>query len=118
MLRLLRRAKPDPGKELKAILGEVQLPTFPMIVTHALEKVRATESSTSEIADLVASDPGLSVGLLGTVNSAAFALRHRVRNIHHAVSLLGRNQLESLLISMAMRFPILLPPAGMTRLPF
>ena len=33
----------------------------------------------------------------------AFALRHKVRGVHHAVSLLGRSQLESMLISMAVR---------------
>lgn len=103
MLRMLRRKKSDPRKGLRAVLGEVELPTFPAVVTTALERVRDEDVSFDEMADLMSSDPGLSVRLLGTVNSAAFAMRHRVRNIHHAVSLLGRNQLESVLISLAVR---------------
>ena len=101
MLELFKKKPADPRKELKGILGDCELPSFPAIVTTVLERVRDPDSATAEIADLMSSDPGLSVRLLGTVNSAAFALRHEVRNIHHAVSLLGRNQLESMLISMA-----------------
>jgi HD-like signal output (HDOD) protein len=99
----LFKKKTDPKEKLRSALGEIELPTFPTVVASALERVRDDEASTPEISDLLSSDPGLSVRLLGTVNSASFALRHRVRNVHHAVSLLGRNQLESLLISMAVR---------------
>jgi len=85
------------------MLGDCKLPAFRAIVSTALERVRDDAASSAEIADLMSSDPGLSVRLLGTVNSAAFALRHQVRSVHHAVSLLGRNQLESMLISIATR---------------
>lgn len=103
MLGLFKKKKKDAKESLRVALGDIELPTFPSVVTCALDRVRDDEASTAEISDLLASDPGLSVRLLGTVNSAAFAMRHRVRNVHHAISLLGRNQLESLLISIAVR---------------
>ena len=79
MLGLFGKKKSDPKEELRAVLGECELPTFPAVVANVLQRVRDDEASSSEISDLVSSDPGLSVRLLGTVNSAAFALRHRVR---------------------------------------
>lgn len=101
MLKLFKRKASDPKEELRAVLGDYDLPCFPAIIMSALERIRDNEASLASIADLMSSDPGLSVRLIGTVNSAAFGLRHTVRNIHHAASLLGRNQLESMLISLA-----------------
>lgn len=102
MLKLLkRRKKVDPARRLREVLGDYELPSFPSVLVSALEKVRDPDSSPREIGDTVGADPGLSVRLLGTVNSPAFGLRNRVRSIDHAISLLGRDQLESLLISMA-----------------
>lgn len=103
MLGLFKRKRVDPRDELCAVLGGSELPSFPAVITAALEKVRDVDASVASIADVIVADPGLSVRVLGTVNSAAFALRHQVKSIHHAVSLMGRGQLESLLISMAMR---------------
>ncbi len=103
MLGLFSKKKADPKEELRTILGDVELPTFPAIVTTVLERIRDENVSFNEISDLLAGDPGLTVKLLGTVNSAAFALRQTVKSIHHAVSLIGRNQLESMLISVAAR---------------
>ena len=102
MLGLFKK-KTDPKKEIRAVLGDVELPTFSSIVTTVMERIREEDVSFTEISDLMAGDPGLTVRLLGTVNSAAFALRQRVKSVHHAVSILGRNQLESMLISVAVR---------------
>ena len=101
MLNIFKKKQIDPKEQMKAVLGDYHLQSFPVIVMNALEKVRDIDASNSEISELVASDPGLSVRLLTTVNSAAYALRHKVNNIDHAVSLMGRGELESLLISMA-----------------
>lgn len=86
---------------MKEVLGDYRLPSFPAVIMSALEKVRDMDASQADIAGLVLSDPGLSVKLLTTVNSAAYSLKHKVNNIDHAVSLMGRGELESVLISMA-----------------
>jgi len=103
MLGLFKKKNADPKREIRAVLGDVELPTFPAIVTTVLDRIRDEDVSFNDISDLLAGDPGLTVRLLGTVNSAAFGLRQTVKSIHHAVSLLGRNQLESTLISVAVR---------------
>jgi HD-like signal output (HDOD) protein len=78
-----------------------ELPTFPAIYLEALQQVRDVESSTGALADVLATDPGLTARLLRTVNSAAFGLRSQVTSVHHAVSLLGRGHVESMLVSLA-----------------
>lgn len=101
MLNIFKSKGVDAKEKMKALLGDYQLPSFPVVIMNALEKVRDADASSAQIAELVASDPGLSVKLLTTVNSAAYALRNKVNNIDHAVSLMGRGELESILISMA-----------------
>jgi HD-like signal output (HDOD) protein len=102
-LHILTRRATHPAQELQAVLGDYELPSFPALLLKALEKVRDDEASDADIASLVSADPGFSVRLLTTVNSAAFSLMHKVSNVDHAVSLLGRGELESLLISIAVR---------------
>lgn len=101
MLNIFKKREIDPKEQMKAVLGDYKLPSFPLIILNVLEKVRDADESASEISELVATDPGLSVRVLTTVNSAAYALKHKVNNIDHAVSLMGRGELESILISMA-----------------
>jgi HD-like signal output (HDOD) protein len=103
MLTSLWRKKVDPQQRLREVLGDEALPSFPAVVLNALQRVREPDCDLSEVANVVANDPGLSVQVLRTVNSAALALRHRVRSVHHAVSLLGRGELESILISIGVR---------------
>lgn len=96
-----RKAKQQhPGGDLKTVLGDYELPNFPSTVMKALQELRRPGVQLSKIGDTVAADPGVSVSLLRTVNSAAFSFRHRVKNVHHAVAILGHGQLESLLISL------------------
>lgn len=99
-LGFLRRKKRSAA-ELMRELGDADLPVFPAIVTGALSAIRDEQADLGPAVDGLAADPGVSVKLLSTVNSAAFGLRHEVRSIHHAAALLGRNQLESLLICCA-----------------
>ncbi len=80
---------------------DYELPHFPVVTLRALELIRDGDSSTEEISLAVSGDPAATVKILATVNSAAFALRRPVDNIDQAVCLIGRNELESLLISMA-----------------
>lgn len=96
-----RTATVDPEAELKAILDGYELPTFPAIYLEALQQVRDESASTAALADTLATDPGLTMRLLRTVNSAAFGLRSEVTSVHHAVSLLGRASVESMLLSLA-----------------
>jgi len=93
----------DPAARLKRALGDFELPTFPAAVLEALAMARDPEASTAAIGDAVALDPGLSARILTRVNSPAFGLRRRVESVSHAVAMLGRGPVESILVSVGVR---------------
>jgi HD-like signal output (HDOD) protein len=68
-----------------------------------LTLLRDTEKSMGQIAKAVSQDAALSVAVLRQANSPAAGLRRAVPNIQHAVSLLGRATLESIVVSEMVR---------------
>jgi HD-like signal output (HDOD) protein len=83
---------------LSEMVGQGELPSFPAVVMHALERVSAN-AEIAEVSSAISADPGLTVRLLRLVNSPAVAPRTPVASVHQAAVMLGRNQLESLLIT-------------------
>ncbi len=100
-LNFFKKKKRDPRKELQEILEGYELPYFPKAAILALEALRDHQTPTHEIARRLAADPGIHIRILKTVNSAAFGLPRKVTNIEHAVALLGRARLESLILPLA-----------------
>jgi len=84
-------------------LNNYELPCFSVSAVGLLSKLRDPDCSFATIAEDLEVDPGLHVRVLKTVNSVAFGLSHKVSNVHHAVSLLGRARLESLVLSVAVK---------------
>ncbi|MFC1692006.1 HDOD domain-containing protein [Candidatus Latescibacterota bacterium] len=101
MLSFFRKRKKNPKAELEEILGNYELPSFPSAVMSILTALRNPDFSMKEVAKQLEGDPGLHVKVLKTVNSAAFGLTTRVSNVHHAVTLLGRSRLETIVLSQA-----------------
>ena len=101
MFNFFKRGQNDPKKELKALLGDFDLPSFPAVVMEVLSKLRDPDSSLNDIASQIEIDPGMNIKILQLVNSAAFGLSTKVSNLHHAVTMLGRSRLESLLLTYA-----------------
>lgn len=90
----------DPKTMLKKVLGDYHLQSFPEVVLKTLEKTRDPNASSRDIAQILAKDPGLTVQVLRTVNSAAFSPMQKVENLTQAIALLGMSSLESLVLSM------------------
>ena len=105
---LRRRAH---GPDFASILGDYEPPSFPMFITQALDALADPDSDMASIATIVQQDPGASARVLRVVNSAGFGLRSTATNVHQAATLLGRNQLEALLISIGARSVLPDPPA-------
>ena len=91
--------KQRPKVDLADIIGEELLPTFPALVTRALDELRKPEPEFRKVGEFLERDPTLTVRLLNLVNSSTFAMRNDVRSAQHAVTLLGQRQVESLLIA-------------------
>jgi HD-like signal output (HDOD) protein len=101
MLKLRKSRADDGAAELRRALGNFDPPTIPGLVTTAIEQVSSPDCDLRQVADTVGRDPGLSARLLSVVNSAAYAPRNPIVGVAQAVTMFGKNQLESMLISVA-----------------
>ncbi len=101
MLRMRKSKKKevDPAAELRAVLGEAKIPTFPTPVIRSLEALRHPESGAADVAEALAMDPGLTVKLLRLVNSAGFSQSRPVNSVDQAVAVAGFGAVESMVLS-------------------
>ena len=88
-------------KALQRALGDYQMPMFPAVAMKAMKLLRNDQVSLSSVAQVIMSDPGISTSMLAVVNSAANAMKHPVSSVPQAAALLGRSQVESILVSVA-----------------
>ena len=95
--------KSDPKANLKKVLGEYNLPSFPGAVMQVLQTIREPQSSAASVAEVLAVDPGLSVRVLRVANSPVFSPVRKVENLAQAVALVGLTELESLVLSISVR---------------
>ncbi len=104
MFQTLRRMLGiDPHAALKQALGERELPSFSHTTQVVLRQLRDPETSMASIGERLATDPGLSVGVLRLANRASNGLRRAIVDPAHAARLLGRAEIESLVISAAVQ---------------
>ncbi len=98
MLSFLRR---DPKVQLKKVLGESELPSFPAVAHEALGMIRKSDTSATDIGRTLAQDPALSLAVLKTVNSAAYSVPTKVESVAQAAGLLGLASVESIVLAVA-----------------
>ena len=103
MFEFLKRKQTNPKTSLRAALGDYTLPYFSKVELELMRRVRQTDISSGEIAEILELDPALSVKLLALANSAAFTPLHEVRSVTMAVSLLGLSQVESLVMTATLK---------------
>ncbi|MFQ5654285.1 MAG: HDOD domain-containing protein [Planctomycetota bacterium] len=79
------------------------LPTFPLIITKLMEVAEDPKSSSSDLAEVMEKDQGLSAKILKLVNSAFYSFSKPVSSLKHAITLVGYNSIRSLAISVSMK---------------
>ncbi len=77
------------------IISRRDIPTNKLQFLRILKDVHAEEVDFKKLAKTIQSEVSLSYKLLKLINSAAFALRHKVTNILQALSLLGIREIRS-----------------------
>lgn len=100
-MKLFKRKTEDRIDAVSGLLDGYELPSFPSVIDEALAMLGDPTSDLGALADLLALDPGVTARLLMMANSAAAGLRNPVSDLRQVVALLGRNQIESILISTA-----------------
>jgi len=83
---------------LNTILTSAQLPTLPVVAAKLLELTAQKEAAFSDIADLIAQDMALSAKILKVANSSFYSFPRQIVSINQAVSLLGINAVQSLVL--------------------
>ncbi|MEM7310294.1 MAG: HDOD domain-containing protein [Planctomycetota bacterium] len=88
-------------KALDKMLRGKPVPAIPQLTLKVLQKVRDPACETEEIAATLEWDPVLVVRVLKTVNTAAYGPATAIENVRHAVSYMGRAQLEQVVLAVA-----------------
>ena len=84
---------------LNALLNQAgELPSLPEAYIRVTELLDAECSTAYQIGDALQTDPALNARILKLINSAYFGLRNPVTSISQAVTLLGREQLQQVLL--------------------
>ncbi len=100
---MFKRKTQDRLAAVSRLLDGYELPSFPHVITDALGRLGDPDVAMADVARVLEMDPGISVHLLKLANSAALGLRNPVDSLQQAVTMLGRNQVESILITSAAR---------------
>lgn len=74
------------------------LPSLPVLYDKLLRELHSPEPSLKKIASIISQDPIMTARVLQIVNSAFFALPHRINNVQQAVALLGLDTLKALVV--------------------
>jgi putative nucleotidyltransferase with HDIG domain len=81
------------------------VPSFPPVAANLMRLVSENEDSFSykDVADLIRTDAGFSVEVLRLANSPVFGFRYEIRDIPHAIAVLGINRLRAIVTTLAMK---------------
>jgi len=77
------------------------IPPLPAMASRIIDTCFDDKADFHQMADLIKQDPVLTARILTMINSPAFALSTKVKDLSHAISLLGKNQVRNLALSVA-----------------
>ena len=78
---------------------EANLISLPDIYWRLKEILATHDYSMQDVAQLIVYDPGMTARLLKIVNSAYFGFAAKIDTVNHAVSILGVQQIEDLILT-------------------
>ncbi len=91
---------PETLKDL--VLGSEDLPTLPTVASQVVVLTAKEDTTLSDVAELVMQDVALSSKILKVANSAFYAFPQQIGSIQQAVSMLGTNAVQSLVLSFSL----------------
>lgn len=81
------------------------VPPFPPVAARLMRLVSEAEEDFSykDVANLIRADAGLSIEVLRLANSPVFGFRYEIKDIPHAIAVLGLNRLRAIVTTLAMK---------------
>lgn len=99
-----RVSDPATQERLKRVVARIyDLPSFPLVIKKLTEVAEDRDSSSKDLAEVMAADQGLSAKVLKLVNSAFYSFSTPVSSLQHAITLLGYNTVRSLALSVSVK---------------
>ena len=96
----------DPHERLHEILGDYELPKFRKTVFEVLRRLREPASTSKDIAEVMSMDPYLTSRVMRTVNSTAYAPRTPIKDLEHAITMLGESELERIVMMLGAKMAV------------
>ena len=94
------------------IFGNKEVPVLPEAVMKLNEALQEPECDVKKIANIINSDPGLSVEILKVANSAFFGFKSEIKTVQQAVSALGLRNIESIAVAYGVQKAVKNPDVG------
>src|SRR5690242_16223363 len=91
------------SNSIQAIDGLCKLPSLRPVSLKILKLLSRDDVKLTEIATLLQSDPGFSAEVLTMANSPMYGARKPIRQVSLAISFLGLDRIQSLMMRAAMR---------------
>ncbi len=79
------------------------VPPFPPVAARLMRLVSDDDFSYKDVADLIRADAAFSVEVLRLANSSVFGFRYEIKDIPHAIAVLGLNRLRAIVMTLAMK---------------
>lgn len=87
------------NNNVKQLLGDTEgIFVFPNVYTEFNEKLHNPLTTNAQLADVIQFDAGLTAFLLKLVNSPFYGFSSTISSISHAISIIGRKQLATLVV--------------------
>ena len=95
---LLRGMLEHPN--LHALVARISsLPSVPSLYNELLDEIESPNGTTARVGEIISRDPSIAAKFMQLTNSALFGLRQPVTSPTQAVSLLGMEQIKSLVLA-------------------
>ena len=93
------KKKRSDAIDLRDVVGDTELASFPSVILEALSTIRRPDASAREVAGVLRADPGATLRLLKLVNSAVYAPVRPITTVDQAVAIAGLGAVESMLLA-------------------
>ncbi len=106
--------------EKKHIANISNLPTLPEVAQQLIQIINDPDTSSSQVADLISKDVGITSKVLRMANSAFYGIPRTITTVQNAVVLLGMKVVNSLVLSVSVgdMFPSNKNKSGLSRVSF
>ena len=78
---------------------EIRIPSPPSIAVRILDAIKIDETSFTELANIISSDPALAAKILMVANSSFYKMPRKIDSISKALAILGTNTLKNIALS-------------------